>query len=108
MKQRSARETCTHNQLKHKATLKVGPHAHACRLSRSNTHEVSTKSYFQPESVRDLEKLVAWAHSTGQKIRPVGNGLSPNGIGFEKLGMVNIGLCDKVRALCIRIPATRP
>lgn len=31
-----------------------------------------------------------------QKIRPVGSGLSPNGIGLTRAGMVNLGLMDKV------------
>lgn len=31
-----------------------------------------------------------------QKIRPVGSGLSPNGIGLARGGMVNLALMDKV------------
>ena len=30
------------------------------------------------------------------KIRPVGSGLSPNGIGLTRAGMVNLALMDKV------------
>lgn len=36
------------------------------------------------------------AHAKGAKIRPVGSGLSPNGIGLSKAGMVNLALLDKV------------
>lgn len=70
----------------------------ALSTARSNTHEVSTKKFYQPETILALEKLVAWAHSTGQKIRPVGNACSPNGIGFDQAGMVNLALCDKVHS----------
>lgn len=31
-----------------------------------------------------------------QKVRPVGSGLSPNGIGLTRAGMVNLALMDKV------------
>lgn len=36
------------------------------------------------------------ANEKKQKIRPVGSGLSPNGIGLARAGMVNLGLMDKV------------
>lgn len=36
------------------------------------------------------------ANQKKQKIRPVGSGLSPNGIGLTRLGMVNLALMDKV------------
>jgi L-galactono-1,4-lactone dehydrogenase len=59
---------------------------------------VSTSRYFQPESIEELEALVAAAHAARTKLRPVGSGLSPNGLGFAPGGMVNLGLCDKARA----------
>ncbi|XP_021838260.1 L-galactono-1,4-lactone dehydrogenase, mitochondrial [Spinacia oleracea] len=62
----------------------------------SGTHEVHTRNFIQPESVSDLEKLVQEAHQKSQKIRPVGSGLSPNGVGLSRAGMVNLGLLDKV------------
>lgn len=36
------------------------------------------------------------ANEKKAKIRPVGSGLSPNGIGLARSGMVNLGLMDKV------------
>lgn len=66
----------------------------------SSTHEVTTSRYFQPESVEELEALVARAHAQRRRLRPVGSGLSPNGLGFSADGMVNLGLCDK--ACCVR------
>jgi len=64
---------------------------------RSNTHVVSTSHYHLPQSLEELEALVAAAHASRGKLRPVGSGLSPNGLGFCAGGMVNLALCDKVR-----------
>nr|WKK54373.1 eAncGLDH [synthetic construct] len=62
----------------------------------SGTHEVKTRVFLQPESLEELEKVVKEAHEKKQKIRPVGSGLSPNGIGLSRDGMVNLALMDKV------------
>ncbi|KAJ3681053.1 hypothetical protein LUZ60_015542 [Juncus effusus] len=62
----------------------------------SGTHEVSTRVFIQPESLEELEKVVKDANEKKQRIRPVGSGLSPNGIGLSRLGMVNLALMDKV------------
>lgn len=62
----------------------------------SGTHEVQTRVFLQPESLQELETLVKNAHDKKRKIRPVGSGLSPNGIGLTRAGMVNLALLDKV------------
>ncbi|XP_071720222.1 L-galactono-1,4-lactone dehydrogenase, mitochondrial [Rutidosis leptorrhynchoides] len=62
----------------------------------SGTHEVQTKVFLQPESLEELENIVKDANEKKQKIRPIGSGLSPNGIGLARNGMVNMGLLDKV------------
>ncbi|PWA85085.1 CO dehydrogenase flavoprotein-like, FAD-binding, subdomain 2 [Artemisia annua] len=62
----------------------------------SGTHEVQTRVYHQPESIEELEGIVKDANEKKAKIRPVGSGLSPNGIGLARSGMVNLGLMDKV------------
>lgn len=62
----------------------------------SGTHEVHTRNFVQPESVEELERVVREAHHNKHKIRPVGSGLSPNGIGLTRAGMVNLALLDKV------------
>lgn len=51
----------------------------------SGTHEVATRVFIQPESIDDLEKVVKEADGKRQRIRPVGSGLSPNGIGLSRL-----------------------
>lgn len=62
----------------------------------SNTHEVKTKVYIQPETLEELERVVRIAHEHKQRIRAVGSGLSPNGIGLCSEGMVNLALMDNV------------
>ncbi|GMH20189.1 hypothetical protein Nepgr_022030 [Nepenthes gracilis] len=62
----------------------------------SGTHEVHTRNFFQPESLPDLEQIVKESNEKKRKIRPVGSGLSPNGIGLSRAGMVNLALMDKV------------
>lgn len=62
----------------------------------SGTHEAKTKVYIQPESLQELEAAMSWANSRKQKLRPVGSGLSPNGIGLSDDGMVNLALMDEI------------
>lgn len=62
----------------------------------SGTHEVQTRNFYQPETIEELEKLVKESNDKKMRIRPVGSGLSPNGIGLARSGMVNLALMDKV------------
>ncbi|XP_042485594.1 L-galactono-1,4-lactone dehydrogenase 2, mitochondrial [Macadamia integrifolia] len=62
----------------------------------SGTHEVQTRVFLQPENIEELEKIVKDANEKKQKIRPVGSGLSPNGIGLQRGGMVSLALMDKI------------
>ncbi|KAI9161798.1 hypothetical protein LWI28_020770 [Acer negundo] len=62
----------------------------------SGTHEVQTRNFHQPETILELENLVKDSNEKRAKIRPVGSGLSPNGIGLARAGMVNLALLDKV------------
>ncbi|XP_054789283.1 L-galactono-1,4-lactone dehydrogenase, mitochondrial [Prosopis cineraria] len=62
----------------------------------SGTHEVQTRNFHQPENLEQLEKVVKEAHENKTRIRPVGSGLSPNGIGLSRAGMVNLALMDKI------------
>lgn len=72
----------------------------------SGTQQVITKKLWQPESLGELEELVATSHMLKQKIRVTGAGLSPNGISFERGGMVSLALMDKIcENTFITIPA---
>ncbi|XP_073034310.1 L-galactono-1,4-lactone dehydrogenase, mitochondrial-like isoform X1 [Primulina eburnea] len=62
----------------------------------SGTHEVQTHTFLQPESLAELESIVKDCNEKKKKIRPVGSGLSPNGIGLTRAGMVNLALMDGV------------
>ncbi|KAL5546478.1 hypothetical protein UlMin_006165 [Ulmus minor] len=62
----------------------------------SGTHEVQTRVFHQPENLEQLENVVKEANSKKTRIRPVGSGLSPNGIGLSRAGMVNLALMDNV------------
>ncbi|KAH7511782.1 hypothetical protein FEM48_Zijuj12G0019200 [Ziziphus jujuba var. spinosa] len=62
----------------------------------SGTHEVQTRVFHQPENLEQLEQVVNDANEKKTRIRPVGSGLSPNGIGLSRIGMVNLALMDKV------------
>lgn len=62
----------------------------------SGTHEVQTRNFHQPENIQELENLVKESNEKRAKIRPVGSGLSPNGIALTRAGMVNLALMDEV------------
>ncbi|GLT41328.1 hypothetical protein SLA2020_154010 [Shorea laevis] len=62
----------------------------------SGTHEVQTRHFHQAENLQQLEELVRQSNEKRMKIRPVGSGLSTNGIGLARGGMVNLALMDKV------------
>eukprot|EP00249_Psilotum_nudum_P019764 c27407_g1_i2 orf=207-1967(-) len=78
-----------------KVDQKVGSDEHVV-TNWSGTHVARTKVCIQPESLEELEAVVVDANSKRQKLRPVGSGLSPNGIGLSDDGMVNLALMDKI------------
>lgn len=65
-------------------------------LNWSGTHKVTTNRYFQPENIEELKAIVSHAHHTGQKLRPVGSALSPNGLPFSPGGMVSLASMDSI------------
>lgn len=68
-------------------------------INWSGTHAVETKRYYQPETLDELKALVRAAHANRQKLRPIGSALSPNGLGFEKDGMVNLVMMDNILSI---------
>lgn len=46
-------------------------------------HECRPQSFYVPESVEEVERLVREHHDRKQKIRCMGAGVSPNGLGFS-------------------------
>ena len=65
----------------------------------SGTHEVTTKRFYQPTSLTELEEFVAKAHRDKTRLRVVGAALSPNGIGLDSEGMISLALMDRVLAV---------
>ncbi|KAH7435458.1 hypothetical protein KP509_06G065800 [Ceratopteris richardii] len=74
----------------------VSPEEQHLVTNWSGTHEAKTSIYIQPESLEELETAISLAHRRRQKLRPVGSGLSPNGIGLSDAGMINLALMDKI------------
>ena len=62
----------------------------------SGTHEVTTKRFYQPTTLAELEEYVAKAHRDKTRLRVVGAALSPNGIGLDAEGMISMALMDRV------------
>ncbi|CAN0236095.1 unnamed protein product, partial [Hapterophycus canaliculatus] len=62
----------------------------------SSTHSVKTKAYLQPESMKEVERIISEAHDAGKRVRVVGNALSPNGLGLSEDTMLSLGQCDRV------------
>lgn len=65
-------------------------------LNWAGTHGVTASWRFAPESVSALEDLVRRAHAARQALRPVGTALSPNGLAFQRGGMVGLEHLDAV------------
>lgn len=64
----------------------------------SGTHavELAPGTYHEPETVADLVALVDRAYRAGRHIRPVGSALSPNGLAFDRRGMVGLSNLDNI------------
>ncbi|GMH33834.1 hypothetical protein BSKO_01668 [Bryopsis sp. KO-2023] len=62
----------------------------------SDTHDVTAKAFFQPESMAELEHVISKCHQSKQKVRVVGSALSPNGIAFNSEGMLSMALLDDI------------
>lgn len=67
-------------------------------INWSGTHEVTVKNknYWEPESIEEVEKIVAECQKRGQTVRPLGSSLSPNGVALNKDGMIGMANIDKV------------
>jgi len=65
-------------------------------MNWSGTHKLTTGRLYSPESQEELRGVVAWANRVGQKIRPVGTALSPNGLALEQSGMLSLAQLDGI------------
>ena len=64
----------------------------------SGNHVCHPNYYYLPENLADVESIVRHHVRTKQKLRVVGSGLSPNGIGFsdDNEALINLRNCNKV------------
>jgi len=62
----------------------------------SGTHTITASRVFAPESQKELEDIISWANRVGAKIRPIGTGLSPNGLALEPRGMLSMAQLDGI------------
>jgi len=67
-------------------------------LNWSGTHAVSVRndSFWEPETLEELETIVKQCHEKKHPVRPLGSALSPNGIAFHPDGMVSLTNLDKI------------
>lgn len=81
----------------------AGDHDHVF-VNWSATHECRPRAFFTPESVEDVEALLRQFHASKQKIRCMGAGVSPNGLGFsgqtaddaQHEALMSLALFDKI------------
>jgi L-galactono-1,4-lactone dehydrogenase len=57
---------------------------------------LSCRFYYQPENQDDVEAIVADCARAKRRLRVLGSGLSPNGVGFSEDGMMSMALLDRV------------
>ncbi len=67
-------------------------------LNWSGTHAVSVHndSFWEPETIEELEAIVKKCHENKHPVRPLGSALSPNGLAFHPGGMVSLTNLDKI------------
>ena len=62
----------------------------------SDTHAAHCSRFYAPSSREAVLQLVREAHEAGERLRPSGNGLSPNGASLSSAGMLSMRLCGRV------------
>ena len=67
-------------------------------LNWSGTHAVKVRndSFWEPETLEELEAIVKQCHENKHPVRPLGSALSPNGMAFHPGGMVSLTNLDKI------------
>lgn len=65
-------------------------------LNWSGTHSISPEHIFTPQSTQEVEAMVAQCHSNNTPFRPMGSGISPNGLAFSNNAVMDLSGCNKV------------
>lgn len=58
---------------------------------------ITSSQYYQPENQDDVEAIVADCAANKRRLRVLGSGLSPNGVGFSDEGMMSMALLDGIQ-----------
>jgi hypothetical protein len=75
--------------------LNVAPMWHHCHLLLL-VQMYGCRFYYQPENQDDVVAIVADCARAKRRLRVLGSGLSPNGVGFSEDGMMSMALLDRV------------
>merc|ERR1740129_212524 len=62
----------------------------------SGTHTLTAERLYSPESTEELQALIAFTNRKGMKVRPLGTGLSPNGLALHDKGMLSMAQLDGI------------
>ncbi|RHY38220.1 hypothetical protein DYB38_005560 [Aphanomyces astaci] len=62
----------------------------------SATHDCHPVRVYEPESVAEVESIVAFHHLQKTKLRPMGSGVSPNGLGFSDESILVLSRLDNI------------
>eukprot|EP01083_Nonionella_stella_P088347 246155_1 len=62
----------------------------------SGTHNASPHHYFAPKSTSEVEPIVSYCSTNNISLRPMGSGISPNGIAFNDEAILSMRHCNAV------------
>jgi L-galactono-1,4-lactone dehydrogenase len=62
----------------------------------SLTHSCSPKKIYEPKSAQQVLRLLQQFHQNGEKVRPIGSGLSPNGLGMSNVNLLSVHALDSI------------
>ncbi|OQR97559.1 L-gulonolactone oxidase [Thraustotheca clavata] len=62
----------------------------------SATHSCHPHAVYHPDTLNELQNIVKKHHQKKQKLRCIGSGVSPNGLGFSNASIVSLSAFDKI------------
>jgi len=71
----------------------------------SNTHSCSPARLFEPTNAQDVLRVLEAHHAKGRRVRAVGTGLSPNGIGLSSADGNSFNHVDRVDSDLVSVAA---
>jgi len=68
-------------------------------MNYSATHCATPLHYFTPNSPSEVENLVSYCHEHNISFRPMGSGISPNGLSFSNNAIMDMSSCNKILSI---------